>query len=67
LRLRLGGVAAESFSCCGKAKPFRKDSGKAAPKHLFKKQEAVYLFAAFNMETQRQEKAGNAIHVARHV
>jgi hypothetical protein len=36
MRLRLGGVAAESFSCSGKAKPFRKDSGKAAPKNLSK-------------------------------
>jgi hypothetical protein len=50
----------------GKAFP-QQDNGKATSKHLFKKQEAVYLFAAFNMETQRQEKAGNAIHVARHV
>jgi hypothetical protein len=43
LRLRLGGRAANVVYLIGKAKPFRKDSGKAAPENLFKKQEGVLV------------------------
>jgi hypothetical protein len=36
----------------GKAEPFRKDSGKAAPENLFKKQEVVLLLHREHRDTE---------------
>jgi aspartokinase len=47
----------------GKAEPFRKDSGKAAPENLFKKQEVVLLLHRERRDTEKTQSMKNRLQV----